>query len=75
MSHERLKAYVCVRMRTVWLLMCSTVAPMARGGGGDIPGNDLGQRDASSSSACTHVLGAYGARTGAVGGAADSRRT
>ena len=56
-------------MRTVWLLMCSTVAPMARGGGGDIPGNDLGQRVASSS-ACTHVLGAYGARTGGVGGAA-----
>ena len=47
---------------------------MARGGGGDIPGNDLGQRVASSS-AFTHVLGAYGARTGAVGGAADSRRT
>ena len=52
-------------MRTVWLPMCSTVAPTARGGGGDIPSNDLGKRVASSS-ACTHVLGAYGARTGAV---------
>ena len=62
------------RMLTACLSMCSTGVAMARGGGGDIPGNDLGQRVASSS-ACTHVLGAYGARTGADGGAADSRRT
>ena len=61
-------------MRTVWLLMCSTVAPMARGGGGDIPGNNLGQ-GFTSPSTFTHAPGAYGARTGAVGGAADRRLT
>ena len=27
-------------MLAVWLTMCSTVAPMARGGRGDIPGKD-----------------------------------
>ena len=61
-------------MRTVWLLMCSTVAPMARGGGGDIPGNNLGQ-GFTSPSTFTHAPGVYGARTGAVGGAADRRLT
>ena len=39
---------------------------MARGGAVDIPGNDPGQ-DIASSSTYTHVQGAYGARTGAVG--------
>ena len=47
---------------------------MARGGAGDIPGNDPGQ-DNTSSSTYTHVQGAYGAPTGAVGGAADGRLT
>ena len=54
--------------------MCSTVAPMARAGGGDITGNVLGQ-SFTSTSPCTHVQGAYGAPTGAVGGAADGRRS
>ena len=27
-------------MLAVWLTMCSTVVPMARGGRGDIPGKD-----------------------------------
>ena len=61
-------------MLTVWLPVCSTVAPMARGGGGSIPGNNLGQ-GFTSPSTFTHVPGAYGARTGAVGGAADGRLT
>ena len=47
---------------------------MARGGGGNIPGNGLGQ-GFTSPSTFTHVPGAYGARTGAVGGAADRRLT
>ena len=47
---------------------------MARGGAGDIPGNVTGQ-DITSSSLCTHVQGAYGAPTGAVGGAKNGRRT
>ena len=47
---------------------------MARGGGGDIPGNNLGQ-EFTGPSTFTHVPGAYGARTGAVGGAADRRLT
>ena len=39
-----------VRMRTVLLPMCPTDGlaydgPMARGAGGDIPGNSLGQKD------------------------------
>ena len=46
---------------------------MARAGGGDIPGNNLGQGFANSST-FTHVQGAYGAPTGAVGGASDGRR-
>ena len=61
-------------MLTVWLPMCSTVTPLARGVGGDIPSNDLGQGFACPSP-CTHAQGAYGAPTGAVGGAADGRRT
>ena len=47
---------------------------MARAGGEDIPGNNLGQ-GFTSPSTFTHVPGAYGARTGAVGGAADRRLT
>ena len=47
---------------------------MARGGGGDIPGNNLGQ-GFTSPSTFTHAPGVYGARTGAVGGAADRRLT
>ena len=35
-----------VRMPTVWLLMYSTVAPMARGGEGDIHGNNVVQESA-----------------------------
>ena len=63
-------------MRTVWLPLCPTVAPMARGGSarGDITGNVPGQ-GFTSPSPCTHVQGAYGAPTGADGGAADGRRT
>ena len=62
-----------LRKHTLRLPMCSIVAPMARGDGKDIPVNDLGQ-DITSSSTYTHVQGAYGAPTGAVGGAADSTR-
>ena len=40
---------------------------MARGGRGDITGNVPGQ-GFTSPSPCTHVQGAYGAPTGAVGG-------
>ena len=47
---------------------------MARGGGGDITSNDLGQ-GFTSLSPCTYVQGVSGAPTAAVGGAADSRRT
>ena len=61
-------------MLTVWLPMCSTVAPMARGVGGDIPSNDLGQ-DFTSSSGLTHLLGAYGAPIGCRRGAADRPRS
>ena len=43
---------------------------MARGAGGGIPGNDLGQ-GSTSPSTFAHVLGVSGAPTGAVGGAAD----
>ena len=46
---------------------------MARAGGGNIPGNNLGQ-GFTSPSTFTHVPGAYGAPTGAVGGATDGRR-
>ena len=63
-----------VRMHTVLLPKCSTVAPMARVGEGDITGNVLGQ-GFTSTRPCTHVQGAYGAPTGAVGGAADGRRS
>ena len=59
-------------MLTLWLLVCSTVFTMARGGTGDIPGNDPGQ-DIISSSTYTHVQGAYGAPTVAIRGAADGR--
>ena len=45
---------------------------MARGAGGGIPGNGLGQ-DSTSPSTFTHVQGVSGAPTGAVGGAADGR--
>ena len=47
---------------------------MARGGRGDITGNVPGQ-GFTSPSPCTHVQGAYGAPTGAGGGAANGRRT
>ena len=63
-----------VRMHTVLLPKYSTVAPMARVGEGDITGNVLGQ-GFTSTRPCTHVQGAYGAPTGAVGGAADGRRS
>ena len=63
-----------LRKRTLWLPMCSAVAPMqARGGTEDIPDNDTWQ-DITSSSTYTHVQGAYGAPTGAAGSAADSTR-
>ena len=55
-----------LRMHTVLPTTCSTVAPMARGGAVDIPGNGTGQ-DIASSSTYTHVQGAYGAPTSAVG--------
>ena len=71
--YECLKRTYVVRMHTVRLPMCSTVAPMARAGGGHITGNVLGQ-SFTSPSPCTHVMGAYGTPTGAVGGAANSRR-
>ena len=71
LPHERLKS---VRMRSLWLSMCPTVAPMARGGRGDINDNVSGQ-GFTSTSPCTHVQGAYGAPMGAVGGAADGRRS
>ena len=45
---------------------------MARGAGGGIPGNSLGQ-DFTSSSTLTHLLGVSGAPTGTVGGAAVGR--
>ena len=57
-------------MRTLWLPLCPTVAPMARGGGGDITGNGPGQ-GFTSPSTCTHVQGVSGAPTAAVGGAAE----
>ena len=47
---------------------------MARGAGGGIPGNDLGQ-GSTSPSTFAHVLGVSGAPIGAVGGAADGRRS
>ena len=47
--------------------------PIARGAGGGIPGNDLGQ-GSTSPSTFTHVLGVSGAPIGAVGGAAADRR-
>ena len=62
-----------VRTLTVWLSMCSTAVTTARRGEGDIPGNDSGQVFTSSST-YTHVQGAYGAPTGAVGSAADGTR-
>ena len=46
---------------------------MARGAGGGIPGNDLGQ-GSTSTSTFAHVLGVSGAPIGAVGGAAEGRR-
>ena len=62
-----------LRMHTLRPTTCSTVAPMAREGAGDIPDNDTGQ-GINSSSTYTHVQGAYGAPTGAVGGAAGGTR-
>ena len=47
---------------------------MARGAGGGIPGNSLGQ-GFTSSSTLTHLLGVSGAPTGTVGGAAVGRRS
>ena len=61
-------------MLAVWFPMRSTVAPLARVVGEDITGNVLGQ-GFTSPSPCTHVQGAYGALTGAIGGAAESRRS
>ena len=46
---------------------------MTREGAGDISVNDPGQ-GITGSSTCTHVQGACGAPTGAVGGAADGTR-
>ena len=46
---------------------------MASGGAGDIPGNGTGQV-ITSSSTYAHIQGAYGAPTGAVGGAAAGTR-
>ena len=46
---------------------------MAREGTEDVPGNAPGQA-ITSSSTYTHVQGAYGAPTGAVGSAADGTR-
>ena len=46
---------------------------MAREGARDIPDNDSGQ-DINNSSTYTHVQGAYGAPTGAVGSAAAGTR-
>ena len=60
-------------MLTVWLPMCPTVVTMARGGAGDIPGNDTGQ-GITSSSTYTHVQGAYGAPTGVVEGAVSGQK-
>ena len=62
-----------VRMHTVRLPKCSTVATMARAGGGDITGNVLGQ-GFTSPRPCTHVWVAHGAPTGAIEGAANGRR-
>ena len=62
-----------LRMHTLRPTTCSTVDSMAREGAGDISGNDPGQ-GITSSSTYTHVQGAYGAPTGAVGGAADGTR-
>ena len=53
--------------------MATVGRPMARGAGGGIPGNDLGQ-GSTSPSTFAHVLGVSGATIGAVGGAADGRR-
>ena len=44
---------------------------MARGAGGDIPGDGPGQ-GFTSSSTCTHVMGVSGAPTGTVGGAVNA---
>ena len=60
-------------MLTVWLPMCSTVAPTARGGEGNIPGNSLGH-GFTSLSTFSYVQGASGAPTGAVAGAASGRK-
>ena len=42
-THLRLDPVKNMRMHTVWLGMCSKGVPMARGGGGYITGNGLGQ--------------------------------
>ena len=60
-------------MLTVWLPMRSTVAPTARGGGGDIPGNSLGH-GFTSLSTFSYVQGASGAPTDAVAGAVSGRK-
>ena len=57
-------------MHTVRPTACCTVAPMARVGAEDIPGNDPGQ-DITCYSTYTHVQGAYGAPMGAVGGTTE----
>ena len=62
-----------LRKLSLWLPMCSTVARMAKGGAGDISSNDSVQ-GITSYSTNTHVQGAYGALTGAIGSAADGTR-
>ena len=62
-----------LRKRTLWLPMCSIVAPMARGDEKDIPANGPVQ-DITTSSSNSHVKEAYGALTGAIGSAADGTR-
>ena len=66
-------AHLCVSMLTLWLSMCSTVAPMARGVGGDLLTNELGQWFTRSST-FTHLMGASGAPIGLPSGAADRTR-
>ena len=72
------RVYTCVgakplRKHALCLPMCSTVAPMARRGARDIPGNGIAQ-GITSSSTNAHVQDASGALTGAVGSAADGTR-
>ena len=61
-------------MHTVCLPKCSTVGPVARGGGGNIPGILAYRPRATSTSTLTHVWGAYGAPTLCRRRAADGCR-